>query len=43
MLNNIELLEYDEKITENILYNKIQETTIILINSISNIENKLKK
>ena len=38
MLNNIELLEYDEKITENILYNKIQETTIILINCISNIE-----
>ena len=36
MLNNIELLEYNEKFTENILYDKIQETTIILANSISN-------
>ena len=37
MLNNIELLEYDGKITENILNNKkIQESTIILIDCISN-------
>jgi len=37
MLNNIELLEYDEKITENILNDKkIQESTIILIDCISN-------
>jgi hypothetical protein len=37
MLNNIELLEYDEKNIENILNNKkIQESTIILIDCISN-------
>lgn len=36
MLNNIELLEYNEKITDNILNEKIKETTIILINYISN-------
>ena len=35
MLNNIELLEYNEKITDNILNEKIK-TTIILINYISN-------
>ena len=36
MSNTIELVEYNEKFTENILYERIKDTTIILINYISN-------